>query len=71
MPASKDEMLTARRLIKVLGWNAFHCNTVNIDVEITSYDRIKTRETWYNVPRHIIPYLGNGVDARYVSPTDN
>lgn len=70
MPANKDEMLTARGFIRILGWDAFDCDTVNIDVEIIGYDRTKTRETWYHVPRHIIPYLGIHVDARYVSPSN-
>jgi hypothetical protein len=70
MPVNKDEMLTTRGLVRVLGWDAFDCDTVNIDVEITSYDYSKIRETWYHVPRHIIPYLGIHVDARYVSPAN-
>lgn len=70
MPANKYEMLTARGFIKILGWDAWDCDTVNIDVEIVGYDKSVIQETWYNVPRYVIPYLGIGVDARYATRTN-
>jgi hypothetical protein len=67
MSAASNEMLTARGFIRILGWDAWDSDTVNIDVEITGYDKTKNLETWYGVPRTIINYLGVDVDARYVN----
>ena len=66
MPASKDEMLTARGFIRVLGWDSFDCDTVNIDVQITGYDKSVIRETWYQIPRRVTKLLGIEVDATYI-----
>jgi hypothetical protein len=60
-------LMTPRGLIRILSWDAWDSDTVNIDVEVIGYDSTNTLETWYNVPRTVVNYLGVDIDARYTN----
>lgn len=64
MPAVSGEMMTPRGYIKVVAWDSFASGFVNLDVRITTYERIQSTETWYNVPTHIVnDWLGLQIDT--------
>lgn len=64
MPAQPNEMMTARGLITVLGWDSWDCEHVNIDVRINSYGGHISHETWYAFPVEHLENLGLEINTQ-------